>query len=403
MMINKKHIFTLALLLMCLIPLKAQVWYVGAQGGIPIGESTFSSFGGKVGWSTGVYGGYRFNQLFSLETTFKMGQLNLVSRKCCIDNNMWLGSDRQPYHVPVLGMEGFPYWNLKTKSYFCHYGLQFNVNVFGFFNKTKYSRWTLELAPTVSAVSTNPTVRTLLTNDELYDATTSWHLGVGGKLQAGFSVTKLVTVGVYSDITFLLMGKRMDGIPEYGHKNNFIWDSGIKVGCKFGSLKRKKKTSGVAAPSPSAVQPPVDKPIIKEVVKVIHDTIYITKPVVEPKPVVVPQPTPIAKEEVKITFPSIYFGSNSRAIAPNELKKMQTIKQHLLDNPKMKITVIGWCDKTGTKEANARVSLRRAEVVKTWLTTNGIAPSRVVTRGNGSDFNEPDANKARRADVTIIE
>lgn len=45
-------------------------WYVGIEGGMPFGFSTFSSFGydkTHLGWAAGLYGGYRFNSIFSAE------------------------------------------------------------------------------------------------------------------------------------------------------------------------------------------------------------------------------------------------------------------------------------------------------------------------------------------------
>lgn len=52
----------------------SQGWYVGIEGGMPFGFSTFSSFGhGKthLGWAAGLYGGYRFNSIFSAELSAK--------------------------------------------------------------------------------------------------------------------------------------------------------------------------------------------------------------------------------------------------------------------------------------------------------------------------------------------
>ena len=39
-------------------------WYIGIQGGVPFGVSTFSSFGAdktRAGYDIGLYAGYRFN------------------------------------------------------------------------------------------------------------------------------------------------------------------------------------------------------------------------------------------------------------------------------------------------------------------------------------------------------
>ena len=57
-------------------------WYVGVEGGMPFGFSTFSSFGHdktRLGWAAGLYGGYRFNSIFSAELSAKYGEMNLKS------------------------------------------------------------------------------------------------------------------------------------------------------------------------------------------------------------------------------------------------------------------------------------------------------------------------------------
>ena len=53
---------------------RQQGWYIGVEGGMPFGFSTFSSFGHdktRLGWAAGLYGGYRFNSIFSAELSAK--------------------------------------------------------------------------------------------------------------------------------------------------------------------------------------------------------------------------------------------------------------------------------------------------------------------------------------------
>ena len=76
-----------------------QGWYVGVEGGMPFGFSTFSSFGHDKthpGWAAGLYGGYRFNSIFSAELSAKYGEMNLSAQDCCVERNYWLGSDGVP-------------------------------------------------------------------------------------------------------------------------------------------------------------------------------------------------------------------------------------------------------------------------------------------------------------------
>ena len=210
-------------------------WFVGVQGGMPFGVSTFSSFGAdktRMGWSAGLYGGYRFNPVLSLEATAKWGETNLSAKQCCIDHNLWLGSDGVHYNAPVLDMDGWGYDNLKSKVSMQHYGLQLNVNVLGFFNATKQSRWTLEVSPLLAAVGTRATVNAVSDGAQVIKGKSQWHLGMGGNLQAGYQVARHLNIGVYSGLT-CLTGKPMDGMPEFRHKANFVWESGLKAHVKL--------------------------------------------------------------------------------------------------------------------------------------------------------------------------
>lgn len=88
----KRQLFT-ALLALFVFPLTAQekaadfpFWYIGIQGGVPFGISTFSSFGAgktRAGHDFGLYGGYRFNPVLSLEAQAAWGRLNQSTQDCC--------------------------------------------------------------------------------------------------------------------------------------------------------------------------------------------------------------------------------------------------------------------------------------------------------------------------------
>ncbi len=373
-------------------------WFIGAQGGIPFGVSTFSSFGAdktRAGYSAGLYGGYRFNPMLSLEATAKWGEINLSAQQCCIEHNLWLGADGVPYNAPVLNMNGWGYENLKSNVFTQHYGLQLNVNILGFFNATRQSRWTLEVSPLLAATGTKASVKAVPNNAGAIKGNTRWHLGAGGNLQAGYQVTKHLNIGVYSGITYLT-GKRMDGMPEYRHKANYVWESGVKIGIRLGKGKKGKSVAPIpAAKAETAEQEVTVCPDEKAPATEIREE----KPVVE-QPVQTEQP--MVKEEVEIELPVIYFAFNITTFADSELAKLQQIKKQLEANPGMKITVNGWCDKYGSKAVNDRISLKRAEAVKSWLENNGIAAGRITAKGNGSDFNEPVSAKARRAECVTI-
>lgn len=218
-------------------------WYGSVQGGVPFGVSTFSSFGAgntRAGYAVGVYGGHRFNPVLSLEAQAVWGKVNQGAQSCC--DGYWLGADGLRYEVPVAGMAGWSYADLRSSTFVQRYGVQLNVNVLGFFAKTKYGRWTLELSPHVAVVGTQSDILTVSGGNDVMDGDTRWHFGVGGNLQASYQVGKYINIGIYSGITYLT-GSPMDGMPKYRHKANYIWESGIRLGFTLFKQTSRQDTS----------------------------------------------------------------------------------------------------------------------------------------------------------------
>ena len=209
-----------------------QGWYIGVEGGMPFGFSTFSSFGHDkthLGWAAGLYGGYRFNSIFSAELSAKYGEMNLSAQDCCVERNYWLGSDGVLYNAGVLGMDSWEYTNLKSHVRMEQYGARVNVNLLGLFHQTADSRWDLAVSPHIYAVTTKADIQTIADDAKVMKGSTNWHLGYGADLQVGYQLTSCLKLGIYSGLT-RLTGERMDGMPEYQHKNNFLWESGIRLG-----------------------------------------------------------------------------------------------------------------------------------------------------------------------------
>lgn len=377
---------------------KPSPWYVGITGGVPFGVSTFSSFGAdkpRTGYNAGLYGGYRFNPVLSLELSMKWGQVALSAQDCCIEKGYWLGEDGMRYPGVMAAMNGWDYSDLKSSVTLQQYGLQLNVNVLGFFERTRQSRWTLEVSPLLAAVSTKATMKTISDNQKALQGSTAWHLGAGGNLQAGYRMTQNLSVAVYSGMTYL-SGNRMDGVPQYLHKNNFLWESGVRLGWTFGKggkggKQKRKPTETAVAPQRINTEPSVGQEKAEKAEQ--PRTVPANK-----------AETTVSASETKakkpLPFPTLYFEFNSTSIAPSEQTKLQVMLELLQQHPDAQITITGWCDTTGTTAVNQRISLRRAETVKAWLTTNGIAASRITAIGSGSDYKETNAAKARRTDTT---
>ena len=367
-----------------LIP--SQGWYVGIEGGMPFGFSTFSSFGHDkthLGWAAGLYGGYRFNSIFSAELSAKYGEMNLSAQDCCVERKYWLGSDGVLYKAGVLGMDSWEYANLKSHVRMGQYGARVNINLLGLFHQTADSRWDLAVSPHIYAVTTKADIRTIANDAKVMKGSTNWHFGYGADLQVGYQLTSCLKLGIYSGLT-RLTGERMDGMPEHLHKNNFVWESGVRLGINLSKKKNK------IAETPSVPQQEV---LQQEPTSSENDNQKETVDKAETK--VAEQDI---KESAKVTFPVIYFTFNSIDIQQNEETKLNAILKTLKENPNMKVTVTGWSDTKGSMAVNKRISRQRAETVKTWLVKNGIEANRISAIGNGSDDTQ-DANKARRVET----
>lgn len=364
-------------------------WYLGVDGGLPFGLSTFSSFGHDkthLGWAAGIYGGYRFNPIFSAELSARYGEVNLSAQDCCVERNYWLGSDGMLYKAGVLGMDSWEYAQLKSHVRMGWYGARVHLNLLGLLRNTAHSRWTVAVSPHLYAVTTCADIQTLADHAEVMKGSTRWHLSYGASLQAGYQLTSNLNLGIYSGLT-RLSGERMDGMPEHLHKNNFVWESGIRLGISFS----KKKNKIVETPSVPQTE-------------VLHqDTILSENVNQKEKETVDKAETKVVeqdiKEPVKVTFPVIYFSFNRITIHPSEVSKLKSILHILKENPEMKVTVTGWCDTRGSVAVNRRISRQRAQALKTWLVKRGIAASRISVVGKGSDASRT-APKARRVETT---
>lgn len=369
----------------------SQGWYVGVEGGMPFGFSTFSSFGHDkthLGWAAGLYGGYRFNSIFSAELSAKYGEMNLSAQDCCVERNYWLGSDGVLYNAGVLGMDSWEYANLKSHVRMGRYGARVNINLLGLFHQTANSRWDLAVSPHIYAVTTKADIQTIADDAKVMKGSTNWHLGYGADLQVGYQLTSCLKLGIYSGLT-RLTGERMDGMPEHLHKNNFVWESGVRLGINLSKKKNK------VAETPSVPQKEVLQQEVLQQEPTSSENVNQKETVDKAETKVVEQDI---KESAKVTFPVIYFTFNSIDIQQNEKTKLNDILKTLKENPNMKVTVTGWSDTKGSVAVNKRISRQRAEAVKTWLVKNGIEANRISAIGNGCDDTQ-DANKARRVET----
>jgi OOP family OmpA-OmpF porin len=138
-----------------------------------------------------------------------------------------------------------------------------------------------------------------------------------------------------------------------------------------------------AAPTPSRAAPPPPPP---------------AAPAAKPKPVA-----------EKITFAAdVLFDFDKATLKPEGKSKLDELAGKVKDINLEVVIAIGHTDSIGSDAYNQKLSVRRAESVKSYLVSKGIEPNRVYTEGKGekqpvaSNKTKEGRQKNRRVEIEVI-
>lgn len=102
----------------------------------------------------------------------------------------------------------------------------------------------------------------------------------------------------------------------------------------------------------------------------------------------------------------ILFGFDQSDLNSASQQSLNKLDEVLKKYPDTNIEVIGHTDEKGSDEYNQTLSQRRAASVAAYLKANGIAASRIVTKGMGETdpkvANDSDANRAENRRVEFV-
>jgi OmpA-OmpF porin, OOP family len=139
------------------------------------------------------------------------------------------------------------------------------------------------------------------------------------------------------------------------------------------------------------------------------------KPAPKPEPVPIvpekPKPAPVKPKPVaqKVTFSSdVFFDFDRAVIKPEGKVALDDLAAKVKDVDLEVVIAVGHTDSIGAEAYNQRLSVRRAESVKAYLVSQGIAPNRVYTEGKGelqpiaSNKTREGRAKNRRVEVEVI-
>jgi OOP family OmpA-OmpF porin len=133
-----------------------------------------------------------------------------------------------------------------------------------------------------------------------------------------------------------------------------------------------------------------------------------------PPPPPPPAPAPAAKSEpvVKktVVLPGVHFAFDRADLLPAARDILdREVHSELVADSHLTVLVEGHTDSVGTDSYNAALSQRRADAVKSYLVSKGIAASRVESRGLGESkpvaSNDTAMGRAenRRVEIKVLE
>jgi OOP family OmpA-OmpF porin len=172
---------------------------------------------------------------------------------------------------------------------------------------------------------------------------------------------------------------------------NRLWMLLVALAIAAGCATEPEKPAPQPAPAPVPAPPPPPKPRAPEPEK--------PKPAPE-------KPKPVAE---KVTFAAdVLFDFDKAVIKPEGKSKLDDISNKTKGVNLEVVIAIGHADSVGSDAYNQRLSVRRAESVKAYLTSKGIAANRVYTEGKGEKQPVADNKtkegraKNRRVEIEVI-
>lgn len=110
--------------------------------------------------------------------------------------------------------------------------------------------------------------------------------------------------------------------------------------------------------------------------------------------------SPESKIVEKLTY-SVFFDHNSHQLDSKYKSNLDRVVAFLKSNPQLDVVLNAYASQTGNAEYNKKLSMLRAEAVKSYLKSKTISPERILSDYHGSDSNT-EASSARRVEISYL-
>jgi peptidoglycan-associated lipoprotein len=104
----------------------------------------------------------------------------------------------------------------------------------------------------------------------------------------------------------------------------------------------------------------------------------------------------------------VYFGYDDYTLTEQAQSRLAALAEHMKKNPELRNKIQGHCDERGSPEYNLALGARRAESVRTYLSTVGIDAKRLDSISFGEEKPAAEGHsedvwaKNRRADFVFV-
>lgn len=373
-------------------------WTVGANIGVPFYAGDFRSVTrGNNNWGGymfGLQGTYQIDPIFGARLSLDYGHNKAGSQY--YEDEFVLLPNAHTYYNTDFPKGAARYKDLYSSINSWNVGLNAEVNLVNLFRRSDGNRrWGVIIAPGVYLQKFSSTIKNRADDKRFADKfSNSPNLGLGGDLAVRYRINQHLDAQLKGGMIWI-NNQDFDGIKSINTtKHNSMVTAQLGVVWKIGNGAGKKKDNIMYAPG----YLPMWKRATKTVTKIVHDTIYIEKKVIEKSPEVV-----VVKGFPK-ELPAVYFQRGKWKLDTDKYaRELFAIAKAMKDNPDVKIDIYGYADFTGGEAINKKITKKRAEALKKWLESVGIEGNRMETYGLGKDMTIDKALrysvKARRSEV----
>ena len=168
--------------------------------------------------------------------------------------------------------------------------------------------------------------------------------------------------------------------------------------------KGRKLMSDVAATSACGSATSADELASADAMAAFVEKVFLKK--APAKPMAKPAPMPLPQPKISWILSGVNFDFNKAVVRPDAKEILKSDIKILKENPQLRVEVQGHTDDTGAAAYNMGLSERRAQALKDYLVSQGIAANRLTSRGYGEDRprfpNDSEANRAKNRRAELV-